>query len=322
MLSDKEKRARYDMYGPEAPTASSSRRRSEAYGYDYTRGFEGPFLPFPFSSPAHALGDLEGSLRRRRSLICSSAGASRAVRSTGAGTTATTGTRTSSTRTRGRRAAWASPSSSSPSSSSYSFPSPHSSSRETPPTPSTGTSPSPSSSSPPFSSQEGRRRLCSKYTVERKTAELGVAYFVKPDFLKHYRGSIQQVERSVEDDYISQLRMGCYRERNQSPPSLPLPSLPLRVWRMMGTGAGCRGGTDLAGADVRGSTVVGEGAEPRHALLRPPQPRLRMINPHSPVTLQSHSSLNPSTTLLHSGWRGGFRDRNVCKTHLEWGSFC
>ena len=64
----------------------------------------------------------------------------------------------------------------------------------------------------------------SKYTVERYTSDLRVPYYVKPDFLKAYKGSLHRVEQSVEEDYISNLRMGCYRERSQSE-TLLLPSL-------------------------------------------------------------------------------------------------
>ncbi len=52
--------------------------------------------------------------------------------------------------------------------------------------------------------------------MERYTSDLRVPYFVKSDFLKQYKGSIHRVEQQVEEDYISNLRMGCYRERSQS----------------------------------------------------------------------------------------------------------
>jgi hypothetical protein len=43
-----------------------------------------------------------------------------------------------------------------------------------------------------------------------------IAYYVKADFLKNYRGRLQQIEQQVEDEYVTNLRMNCYRERNQS----------------------------------------------------------------------------------------------------------
>lgn len=41
-------------------------------------------------------------------------------------------------------------------------------------------------------------------------------YYVKTDFLSNYRNKIAQIEHQVEDEYISQLRMKCYKERNDS----------------------------------------------------------------------------------------------------------
>jgi len=38
---------------------------------------------------------------------------------------------------------------------------------------------------------------------------------VKADFMKNYRGRLQQIEQQVEDEYVTNLRMNCYRERNQ-----------------------------------------------------------------------------------------------------------
>lgn len=56
----------------------------------------------------------------------------------------------------------------------------------------------------------------SKYSEERFTRDLRVPYFVKSDFMSNYRNKLQQVEHQVEDEYISQLRMNCYKERSQS----------------------------------------------------------------------------------------------------------
>ncbi|GMT25022.1 hypothetical protein PFISCL1PPCAC_16319, partial [Pristionchus fissidentatus] len=63
---------------------------------------------------------------------------------------------------------------------------------------------------PPFSLNQSN-----KYPMRRETKELHVAYFVKSDFEKTYRGRIEQVEQQVEDEYINQLRMHCYKEQNQ-----------------------------------------------------------------------------------------------------------
>ncbi|KAF2359674.1 protein of unknown function DUF1977 DnaJ-like [Trinorchestia longiramus] len=54
----------------------------------------------------------------------------------------------------------------------------------------------------------------SKYTEQRVTSKLHVSYYVKPDFLREYQGSVRRLEHQVEEDYIAALRNGCYKERN------------------------------------------------------------------------------------------------------------
>uniref|UniRef100_UPI003F7C982E dnaJ homolog subfamily B member 12b n=1 Tax=Danio rerio TaxID=7955 RepID=UPI003F7C982E len=54
------------------------------------------------------------------------------------------------------------------------------------------------------------------HTHKRVTQGLGVAYFVTERFSQEFSGvSLQQVERSVEDDYISNLRNNCWKEKQQ-----------------------------------------------------------------------------------------------------------
>ncbi|KAK2152811.1 hypothetical protein LSH36_317g03065 [Paralvinella palmiformis] len=53
-----------------------------------------------------------------------------------------------------------------------------------------------------------------KYHVERTTQNLHIPYYVKHDFSTEYRGSIKQLEQQVEEEYISNLRSNCYRERS------------------------------------------------------------------------------------------------------------
>lgn len=53
-----------------------------------------------------------------------------------------------------------------------------------------------------------------KFLYERKTANFKMPYFVKENFMSEYQGSLKQVENSVEDDIISNLRASCFRERN------------------------------------------------------------------------------------------------------------
>ena len=52
-----------------------------------------------------------------------------------------------------------------------------------------------------------------KYSQRRVTTRLGTVYYVKPDFLKDYKGSLRQIERNVEEDWIGNLRATCLKER-------------------------------------------------------------------------------------------------------------
>ncbi|CAB3409948.1 unnamed protein product [Caenorhabditis bovis] len=54
----------------------------------------------------------------------------------------------------------------------------------------------------------------SKYSVRRQTADLKIPYFVRPDFESSYRGRVKSVEQTVEEEYIQNLRMNCYKEQN------------------------------------------------------------------------------------------------------------
>ncbi|KAK2717699.1 dnaJ homolog subfamily B member 14-like [Artemia franciscana] len=54
----------------------------------------------------------------------------------------------------------------------------------------------------------------SKFPMERQTFNLGVTYYVKEDFETHYQGeSLRRIERNIEQDYIDALRQSCYREK-------------------------------------------------------------------------------------------------------------
>jgi hypothetical protein len=55
-----------------------------------------------------------------------------------------------------------------------------------------------------------------KYNNQRETYNLKVPYFVKDDFRVEYKGEMRRIERSVEEEYISQLRSNCWRERTYS----------------------------------------------------------------------------------------------------------
>ncbi|XP_051993281.1 dnaJ homolog subfamily B member 14 [Xyrauchen texanus] len=51
-------------------------------------------------------------------------------------------------------------------------------------------------------------------TVKRQTENLHVDYFVTRDFKSEYKGSaLQKIEKSVEEDYVSNVRNNCWKER-------------------------------------------------------------------------------------------------------------
>lgn len=51
----------------------------------------------------------------------------------------------------------------------------------------------------------------------RQTDTLKVAYYVNDQFTEEYTGKdLRNIERSVEDDYISNLRNSCWKEKQQS----------------------------------------------------------------------------------------------------------
>jgi len=53
-----------------------------------------------------------------------------------------------------------------------------------------------------------------KYLYERKTTHIEVPYFVRENFERDYKGSIRRIEAQVEEEYVSNLRGACFRERN------------------------------------------------------------------------------------------------------------
>lgn len=55
-----------------------------------------------------------------------------------------------------------------------------------------------------------------KYSVERRTNNLKVPYFVKENFHIEYQGSLTRLDASVEEEYLTNLKHACYRERNYS----------------------------------------------------------------------------------------------------------
>lgn len=68
-------------------------------------------------------------------------------------------------------------------------------------------------SDPPYSLYP---RSDSGQTIQMQTENLGVVYYVKKDFKNEYKGaSLQKLEKSVEEDYVSNIRNNCWKERQQ-----------------------------------------------------------------------------------------------------------
>ncbi|XP_048364912.1 dnaJ homolog subfamily B member 14 isoform X2 [Sphaerodactylus townsendi] len=68
-------------------------------------------------------------------------------------------------------------------------------------------------SNPPYSLYP---RSSSGQTIQMQTENLGVAYYVNKDFKSEYKGaSLQKVEKGVEEDYVSNIRNNCWKERQQ-----------------------------------------------------------------------------------------------------------
>lgn len=66
-------------------------------------------------------------------------------------------------------------------------------------------------SPPPYSLYS---RPSTGQTVKRQTENLHVDYYVTRDFKSEYKGSaLQQIEKNVEDDYVSNVRNNCWKER-------------------------------------------------------------------------------------------------------------
>ncbi|XP_067850613.1 dnaJ homolog subfamily B member 14 isoform X2 [Heptranchias perlo] len=68
-------------------------------------------------------------------------------------------------------------------------------------------------STPPYSLYY---RAAVGHTVKRQTSNLKVIYYGNKDFDKEYTGvMLQKIEKSVEDDYITNLRNNCWKERQE-----------------------------------------------------------------------------------------------------------
>ena len=58
--------------------------------------------------------------------------------------------------------------------------------------------------------------LYSKYPVSRKTSNLNIPYFLRKDYHMESRTELRRIERQVEEEFVSNLRNSCWRERSYS----------------------------------------------------------------------------------------------------------
>ncbi|KAM4603258.1 dnaJ homolog subfamily B member 14 [Polymixia lowei] len=66
-------------------------------------------------------------------------------------------------------------------------------------------------STPPYSLYS---RPSTGQTIKRQTENLRVDYYVTRDFKSEYKGSaLQKIEKNVEEDYVSNIRNNCWKER-------------------------------------------------------------------------------------------------------------
>lgn len=53
--------------------------------------------------------------------------------------------------------------------------------------------------------------------VSRETQHMGVPYYVDKSFQKDYRGTtLEELEKTIESDYIEHLQCSCWKEKQQS----------------------------------------------------------------------------------------------------------
>lgn len=53
--------------------------------------------------------------------------------------------------------------------------------------------------------------------VSRETQHMGITYYVDKSFEKEYRGAaLEELEKTIESDYIEHLQTSCWKEKQQS----------------------------------------------------------------------------------------------------------
>ncbi|KAL4239655.1 DnaJ (Hsp40) [Mactra antiquata] len=176
VLSDPAKKKKYDVFGPEEGRSSG---RNGGYEYDYSHGFEGDISPEELFNMFFGGGFPSGHVYQRRN-------------------------RHSHMHTRQQ----------------YRFTSRQSSSNDGSATLLLQLAPilllvvlsllsSFFVSDPVFSLNRS-----DKYSAQRKTAQLHIPYYVKQDFTANFAGDLRRIERQVEEEFVSNLRQNCWRERS------------------------------------------------------------------------------------------------------------
>lgn len=57
--------------------------------------------------------------------------------------------------------------------------------------------------------------------VSRETQHMGVPYYVDKRFEKEYHGvALDELEKTIESDYIEYLQNSCWKEKQQSKPAM------------------------------------------------------------------------------------------------------
>ncbi|KAF7247460.1 hypothetical protein EYD10_06692 [Varanus komodoensis] len=104
-------------------------------------------------------------------------------------------------------------------------------------------------SSPPYSLSH---RPSVGHIHKRVTEHLKVGYYVADNFAEEYTGTnLKNVERSVEDDYIANLRNNCWKEKQQRRLTLPGTLL----WRFRSVSEGTEDGHTKLQQTFRGSGI-------------------------------------------------------------------
>lgn len=53
-----------------------------------------------------------------------------------------------------------------------------------------------------------------KYSVQRRSTNLRISYYVKESFHQDFTGSLRKLDKQIEDDYLSHLKNRCFQEKS------------------------------------------------------------------------------------------------------------